>query len=292
MYDWDDLRHFLAVARTGSTLGASRALRVSQPTVVRRIAALEGALSVTLFERRSTGYVLTTIGEALRGKAEAVEAAANDARESALAEARQISGTVRISVLEIFASTFLATMLRDLHLRYPQIRIDLDLSDAVRDLSKGEADIAIRSGKQLSGGGLVCRKIALERWSYFCSPTYAEANGAPRTAEQLNRHTIIGDGSEDFWPEFERWRQEAGIRNTIDLHHGSGAALLAAVRSGFGIALLPELAARVDPDLVPCVEGPDTGHSLWLVTSERSRHTPRVRLVMDFIAQEMAKLAR
>ena len=292
MYDWGDLRHFLAVARSGSTLSASRALKVSQPTVVRRVAALEQELGVTLFDRRPTGYVCTSVGEALLSKAELVEAAAIDAQETAQAEGRHVGGDVRISVFEIFAITFLAQILRELHLQHPQIHIDLDFSDLVRDLNKGEADIAIRSGKQLSGGGLVCRRLVEERWAYYCSRRYAEQNGVPRSPDELNGHVIIGDGTEDFWPEFQQWRDECGIRNTIDIHHGSTTALLAAIRSGIGIAILPELAALTDSDLVLCMRGPNTGHSLWLVTSERLRHRPSIRLVMDFLAERIVELAR
>lgn len=95
MFEWSDLRHFLAVARGGSTLAAARALRVSQPTVVRRIAALEEALGISLFERRPSGYTLTEAGEALLDRAKKVETAAKSVKEGALAQARDIAGTVR-----------------------------------------------------------------------------------------------------------------------------------------------------------------------------------------------------
>jgi len=292
VFDWNDLRHFLAVARTGSTIAAAGTLHVSQPTVTRRIAALEAALSVTLFERRSTGYLLTEGGRALLPLVEQAETAAAGVETAALTQAREVGGTVRISVFEIFAVTFLAPILRELQLAPPQIRIDLDLSDAVRDIAAGEADIALRSAVRLRGGGLVCRRIADERWAYYCSRSYAAANGVPRSPAEADGHTFIGDGSEDFWPEFEAWRKAAGIRNSVDLHHGSGTALLAAIRSGYGIAVLPHLAAASDPDLVHCFAGPQTGHSLWLVTSERLRHNPRIRLVMEFVAKRLRDAAR
>lgn len=292
MFDWDDLRHFLAVARTGSTLAAARALRVSQPTVARRVAQLEAALGVALFERRASGYAVTAAGESLLPKAEQAELAMSAAGEAALAHGREISGSVRISVWEIFAATLLAPILGELHILYPQVRIDLDLSDEVRDIAAGEADIAVRSAVQLSGGGLVCRRITEECWAYYCHRDYAAANDVPRSPQEMEGHAIIGDGTEDFWPEYREWRREVGLRNTIDIHHGAGSTLLAAVRSGFGIALLPCLAADPDPDLVFCFAGPATDHALWLVTSERLRRTPRVRVVMDFLAERMIARAR
>ncbi|MDQ4088007.1 MAG: LysR family transcriptional regulator, partial [Pseudomonadota bacterium] len=113
MFDWNDLRHFLAVARSGSTLAAARVLKVSQPTVVRRIAALEEALGIALFERRTTGYVLTAGGEALLGKSEQVEQAATAVVEGAVAHARDTSGTVTISTFEIFGVTLIAPAVRE-----------------------------------------------------------------------------------------------------------------------------------------------------------------------------------
>ena len=292
MFSWDDLRPFLAVARSGSTLAASRLLRVSQPTVVRRIAALEAELGLALFERRPSGYTLTRAGSELLPPAEQMEQAAVRFADIAATQERGVSGAVRISVYEIYAVTLLAPMLRDLHHAHPEIRVDLDVSDAVRDIQRGEADIALRSAVKLSGADLLCRRVAEERWALYCSRSYAAANGVPRSTDELNGHTIIGEGAEDFWPEYERWRQQANIRNTVDLHHGSATALMAAVRSGFGIALLPCLVADHDPELVCCLEGPLTGHSLWLVADQRSRQKPRVRVVVDFLAKSLSAFVR
>jgi len=108
MLDYNDLRHFLAVARTGSTLAAGKALRVSQTTAARRVSALEAELGLTLFERRPTGYVLTPAGEALVERAEAVEAAANQLVDTAATQSREASGTVKLTVDEIYAVTLLA----------------------------------------------------------------------------------------------------------------------------------------------------------------------------------------
>src|SRR5688572_9098390 len=158
MSDWDDLRYFLAVARGGSTLAASRALRVSQTTVARRIAALEKALKLALFEKRQAGYVLTSAGIDLLGHAEAVESAALKFDSAAAASTRDLGGAVRITTEEIFAVTLLAPLLRELHEQHPNILIELDTAQAIRDLGAGEADIAMRSTKQADGNGLVGRR--------------------------------------------------------------------------------------------------------------------------------------
>src|SRR5690349_19592069 len=125
MLDWNDLKYFLAVARQGSTLAAARHLRVSQTTVARRIAALEGALGFPLFDKRQAGYALTPAGVQLVERATHVEMAADAFAEAAAAEKRDTSGTVRITTQDIFAVTLLAPMLRELHELHPEIMIEL-----------------------------------------------------------------------------------------------------------------------------------------------------------------------
>lgn len=149
MMDWNDLRHFLAVAETGSTLAARRQLAISQTTVARRIAALEAALGVRLFERRQAGYRLTKAGEALIEPARAVAAAADRFAESAATRARAISGSVRLTADELISVTLLPPILQALHEALPGIRIELDVADDKRDLAAGQAEVALRSGKQL-----------------------------------------------------------------------------------------------------------------------------------------------
>ena len=122
MLDWNDIRAFIAVADTGSTLAAGRALRVSQTTAARRVAALEAALGVVLFERRQAGYQPTAAGAGLLDKARAVETSASAFADAASAEAREAKGTVRLTAVEIYALTLLPPILRDLHAAHPAIR--------------------------------------------------------------------------------------------------------------------------------------------------------------------------
>ena len=177
MYDWNDLKAFLAVAETGSTLSAAQALRVSQTTVARRIAALEAATSLNLFERRQAGYALTPVGEAMLASAMAVRDAANRFGEAAGARSRDAGGAVSLTTMEIFAVTILPPILRDLRAAHPSIHIHLDTSDEPRDLAAGAADIAIRSSKQPTGAGLVGRRVADNPWTLDCSRDYADRHG-------------------------------------------------------------------------------------------------------------------
>ena len=291
--DWNDLRYFLAVARSGSTLAAGRQLRVSQTTVARRIAALELALKLPLFDRRQAGYALTPGGEELLARAEQVEAATDEFTEAAAAQARDTSGTVRITTEDILAVTLLAPLLRELHDLHPDIMIDLDASRELRDLGAGEADIALRSTKGDQPAGLVGRALCVDDWTLYCSRDYAARHGVPGTIEELRHHAIVGGGGGNLWIHYQAWLQALGLEDQVAMHHASSTGLLSAVRSGFGIAVLPCVAADADADLIRCLPPrSDHGRTLWLLTHERVRRTPRVRAVMDFLSDRLSRHVR
>ena len=284
MLDWNDLRYFLAVAREGSTLAAARALRTSQTTVARRIAALERALGVQLFEKRQAGYALTAAGQELRGKAENVEASAEAFAEAASAGARDLTGTVRITSEEIYALSLVSPLLRDLHEKHPEIIVEVDTTGNLRDLGAGEADIALRSSSHEQPAGLVGRRLCIDDWTLYCSRDYAERHGRPTTAAELKRHAIVGGGGAKLWQHYQAWLKSLDLEDRVAMHHASSTGLLSAIRSGFGVAVLPCIVGDADPDLIRCIPPrPDHGRVLWLLTHERVRHTPRVRAVIDFL---------
>ena len=287
--DWNDLRYFLSVADRGSTLAAGRALRVSQTTVARRIGALEEAIGLPLFEKRQAGYTLTPAGEGLLERARQMEAAANAFAEAAAAEKRDTSGTVRITAQEIFAVTLLAPMLRELHERHPEIMIELDDSQEFRDLGEGEADIALRSAYGDLGPGVVGRRLGPDDWTLYCSRGYATEHGVPTTRAQLRTHAFIGGGGPKLWRAYSAWLHDLGLDDRIVMHHASATGMLSAIRSGLGIAVLPCVVADADRDLVQCVPPKDGhGRSMWLVTHERVRRTPRVRAAIDFLYDRLS----
>lgn len=292
MYDWNDLKAFLAVAETGSTLAAAQAMRVSQTTVARRIAALEAATGVTLFDRRQAGYALTPVGEAMLASAVAVRDAAARFGDAAGARSRDAGGTVSLTVMEIIAVTILPPILRDLRAEHPGIHIQLDTSDEPRDLAAGAADIAIRSSKQPAGAGLVGRRVADNPWTVYCSRDYADRNGVPRSREQLAMHPFIGGGG-GVWEPYQAWLRQYGLETSVVMQYDTATGLLAGVRAGMGLTVLPAYLADREPDLIRCIPPKsDDTTGLWLLTHERLRHVPRVRLVLDFLAKELTKLGR
>ncbi|WP_432767958.1 MAG: LysR family transcriptional regulator [Sphingopyxis sp.] len=292
MYDWNDLKAFLAVAESGSTLSAAQALRVSQTTVARRIAALEEATGLNLFERRQAGYALTPVGEAMVGHALTVRDAADRFGEAAGARSRDAGGTVSLTAMEIFAVTVLPPILRDLRAAHPDIHIRLDTADEARDLAAGAADIAIRSSKQPSGAGLVGRRIADNPWSVYCSRDYADRHGIPHGREELAAHPFIGGGG-GVWEPYQAWLRRHGLEESVVMQYDSASGLLAGVRAGMGLSVLPAFLADREPDLIRCLPPmAEDITGLWLLTHERLRHVPRVRTVLDFLAAALTKMAR
>jgi DNA-binding transcriptional LysR family regulator len=293
MLDWNDLRYFLSVADHGSTLAAGRALRVSQTTVARRIAALEEALGMPLFEKRQAGYVLTNGGEELLDRARQVEVAASGFEEASAALARDSSGTVRITTQEIFANTLLGPILRELHDRHPEILIELDTAQELLELGEGQADIAIRSTAQEPPAGTVGRRLCIDDWTLYCSREYAAAHGVPRNREDLKKHAIIGGGGGKLWVHYEAWLRKLGLEDRVAMHHSTSTGLLSGVRSGFGLGVLPCIVADAEPDLVRCLPPrTDHGREMWLLTHERVRHTPRVRVAIDFLYDKLSQHVR
>jgi DNA-binding transcriptional LysR family regulator len=285
--DWNDWRHFLAVARAGSTLHAARDLRVSQTTVARRIAALEQALGVQLFERRPAGYALTANAAGLVPQAEAVERAALGLEQHALAQGREASGTVRFTSEDIFVIGLLASHLTEFQDRFPAVRLGFDSTQGLRDLGAGEADIALRSTSQEQPAGVVGRSICRDDWTLYCSRTYADRHGVPKDIEELHDHAIIGGGGGNLAREYNKWLADAGLSDRVTIEQGSATGLLAAVRSGLGIAALPCILADAEPDLIQCAPPAREKRHLWLLTHERVRHNPAVRAAIDFFYEKL-----
>jgi DNA-binding transcriptional LysR family regulator len=293
VFDWNDLRYFLAVAESGSTLAAGRRLRVSQTTVARRVAALEDALGLQLFERLPSGYVLTSAGEAMLPRARDVEAAARLVADGASGAARLVSGTVRITLDEIYATTLLQPVLAELRALHPQLRVDVDASPELRDLASGAADIALRNVERPSGAGLIARRLCDSPWTFYASETYISRHGLPVRPSELEGHVLVAGGGAVAGPIYDQLLASMGLLDSVAFRHGSISGLLAAVRAGTGIAALPCLVADFEPGLIRCMEpGRVSGNSLWVVFPERHRHTPHVRSVADILARSVRARAR
>ena len=283
--DWNDLKFFLEVARAGTTLGASKVLRVSQSTVARRIVVLEEALGVQLFDKLQSGYVLTEAGAALRPAAEQAEASVNIFSASAEAGKRELSGVVKLATNETFAAYFLVRALKEFRNAYPKVRLEIVTGDHIHNLGKGEADVAVRAGSRPEQNDLVGKRIATDVWSLYCSRDYAAAHGIPANEAELRGHSFISIDRALFNGPTMDWVEKYIPDEAVVLRQNSIAGLVTGIQSGLGISLMSDFLFEDHPDVVKCFT-PEIGNpsEVWLVTHERLRHMPRVRAVIDFLS--------
>jgi DNA-binding transcriptional LysR family regulator len=288
VFDWNDLKHFLAFARKGSTLAAAKALGVSQSTVHRRLAELEERLGRRLLERGVTGYRLTELGEELRPLAEQVEEAAAVFERRSAAWNKELAGTVRVTCPTSVADRLLKTPLIDaFHARYPGLRLELVLSDHFLDLSKGEADITIRVGES-GDKALIGRTLATARWAVYASRSYVECHGRPESLEELDRHfAVVFDGAMANYSA-ARWFRATAPGAPIAARSDSWPALISAVKSGAGLAPLPIAVGDRESELVRAIDDiPELAAKYFLLTHRDLHRAPRVRAFFDFVASEL-----
>lgn len=293
MFDWNDLKAFLAVARGGSTLAAAKALGINQTTVARRIEALETAIALKLFERGQSGSRLTEAGQTLIVEAEAVEQATEGFGHQVRALQRGMSGTLRVTINESMANTFLAPALADFRRLYPDIKLEMLVTDAFLDLNKGEADIAIRgTGATLADSDLISRKLVDIQWGLYCSRDYAIQYGFPTAPEEIGDHLLIGGDTHLSGLPALQWMMEQAPQGRVHTRSSSLTNLAVSVKSGLGVAPLPHLVGSQDPDLLMCLDLQDIPSAVFTVWRPDMKDVPRVRAFIDFLTPHFAGARR
>jgi DNA-binding transcriptional LysR family regulator len=291
MFDWNDLRFFLATAREGSTLAAARALGVNQSTVQRRLAELEARLGERLVERLSAGYRLTDLGQAVLARAEAVEAAAEAFGQAVHDQGRGARGVIRLTCPEPIAFRLTKSGIIDrFHAAHPGLTVEFVLSDHYVDLTKGEADVALRSG-DTDDAVLVGRKIADSLWAVYASRAYVERHGAPASEAEMAAHPLIGFEEGMARHRAVIWLNAVAPGGTYAARSTSVLGLISAAKAGVGVAPLPMALGDVEGDLVR-VFGPVPALARdWRILAHPDqRHTPRIEAFFKFILSETAAL--
>ncbi len=276
MYEWTDLRYFLAVHRHGSLAAAGRSLRVNPTTVGRRVTALESKLRARLFVRSTSGWVATPSGLRAVAAAERAEEAALDVKRLAGGASERPAGLVRLTTLEVMASRVIAPELPTLHAQFPDIRVDLLCSARVLDLSRGEADIAVRVGRPTEPD-MVARRISTAVSRPYASVDWLESRQHTSDIDSLHECEVL-----QFFPTM-RWAADLGDSRVV-LRSTELSAIRAACVAGLGVALLPDLLAESAPNLVP-LDGLGYRHEdpIWMVMHRDLAQVARVRAVADFL---------
>lgn len=277
---WELYRTFLAVLTQGSLSGAARALGITQPTVGRHVAALEGAFGQTLFTRSQSGLLPTEAALALRGYAQALQSTAAALERAAASHGAGVRGVVRVSASDVVGIEVLPPIIADLRRDYPELAVELVPTNRVQDVLQREVDIAVRMAPP-SQDALIARKVGEIEVGCFASAAYVEAHGAPATLADLAQHALIG------FDQPTPYLREAGKalpmwkRESFTLRTDSDVAQLALIRAGCGIGMCQTQLGRRDA-LVPVLRN-ELGLALptWVVMHEDLRSSPRCTATFD-----------
>ncbi|MDC9832298.1 LysR family transcriptional regulator [Rhizobium binxianense] len=288
--NWDDVRIFLAVARTGQILAASKRLGLNHATLSRRLTSLEEALKTRLFIRRTNGCELTAEGEVFLASAERMETEMLAVQASLGHTDTAIAGTVRVGAPDGFGVSFLAPRMGRLIERHPELKIQLVPVPRSFSLSQREADIAITLERP-EQGRLVSSKLTDYTLGLYASCDYLASQGTPGDIEALKAHPRIGYVEDLIFTASLNFSGEVMRSWDASFEISTAIGQTEAVRSGAGIGILHDYIARQYPELERILPDISIRRAYWTTYHETARDLLRVRSVADFL-QELVSAER
>jgi DNA-binding transcriptional LysR family regulator len=289
--DWNMVRAFAATAEAGSLSAAARALGLTQPTLSRQVAALEAELGVTLFDRVGKKLIITLAGAGLLEHAHAMAACADEMQLAAAGRTEDAGGSVTISASDAFAAYLMPPIVSRIRREAPQVTISVLSSNALSDLRRREADIALRHVRPTEPE-LIGRLVCTFAGRFYASEAWVARNGLPAGLSEIARSGMIAFEPVD---RFVEHLAAEGVKVSLDdirLRSENSVVVWEMVKAGLGIGLMLEPVAAMTPGIVQLLPGQfGVDAPLWLVT-HRALHTSRsIRLVYDILAEELAALA-
>jgi DNA-binding transcriptional LysR family regulator len=283
--DWRALQDVVTVAETGSLSAAARRLNVSQPTVGRRIEQLEQELGAMLFNRTAQGLLLTKLGESIISHAKQMEEEALAIERAATGANQQLQGNVRVSLIEDLGINWLPQKLREFHLQFPHLAIEVNIDNRNVNLLRREADIAVRLARP-EQPDLICRKVCMLHFGLYASQSYLDEYGIPEKITDLKEHYHVG-----FDVEMGRGPQVKKLESFFNQDHirhrsNSHMEIVEATRAGLGCGALCCFIADTLPDLRRVlIKQIDYAREIWLVTHAEINSSARIRTVFDFLGK-------
>ncbi len=284
--EWDDLRYVLAVHKAGSVAGAARSLALSQVTVFRRIEKIEKGLGVRIFDRRQKGYVATPVGREIVTEAEQVEDRINALERRVWRQDALVQGTVRLTTTDTVAAVVLPGILARLRQAHPQLRIEVMISQEVLNLTKRDADIAIRFAAR-PPEALIGHRLARVKYAVYCDDRSRRGGRALDLAAQ----PWVAPDEAPSEHRVNNWLRDMGHEPRIALRCNSFLMEAMAVRAGVGVGLLSCFVAdslgglrKLTPPVA------DVESQYWALTHPELRTVARVATVYAFIRQSFAEL--
>lgn len=284
-FDWNRVRAFLITAEEGSLSAAARGLGTTQPTLGRQVAALEDELGIVLFDRVSGKLVLTPGGETLLEHVRTMGAAAAHVSRLAEGQSTEVQGKISISASEIYCAFLLPPFVERLRKQEPRITIELIADNAPSDLSRREADIAIRNFRPVEED-LIARKLRNDYAFMYATPAYLSSIGSPRTLSGFEDASFISFANTDTIIE---WLNGAGMSLTADNFPIVTESYLVhweLVKLGLGIGIMPQGIGDKETKVIracPALEAFE--FPIWLVSHRELKTSRRVRIVYDMLAE-------
>jgi len=287
-FNWNDLQTFLAIARTGRLTVAAQRLSLDHSTLSRRLAGLEAALGVKLFDRRATGYTLTQEGEALMAEAETMESISLRLQTRLQDAQHSVSGTLRIGTPEGFGTWFLAARLPRLLAAHPQLEVELVANPRNFSLSKREADLSIAMSRP-DQGRVHARKLVDYELGIYASPDYLARHAPIDSLAQLAVHPWVGYVEDLMWTQELNYFQDLLPSVHPGIRISNVITQLAAVRSGAGVGVLPCFMARGEQGLAQVLPEQKLTRTYWIITHADTAELARVRVMQRFLEAEVAR---
>lgn len=287
--EWDDLQTFLAIAREGSLSGAARALKTTQPTMGRRLQAMEARIGARLLERHPRGYVLTSLGELVLGNVERIEAEVIATERAITGKDIALEGIVRVTSVDIMASRILAPAIAKMQCTHPKITVEINTDARSLNLNKREADIAVRLAR-FEGNDLIVKKLGQLEAGFYASKEYIEKFGMPNS-QNSDKHSII-TVLEDQSHLLEAKALSTALKDArIALITNSRETMIYAAKSSIGICCVPKKRAKEESELIEIDLGVEIPpREVWLGVHRDMRHMPRIRAVIDAISAGFNKI--
>jgi DNA-binding transcriptional LysR family regulator len=279
---WDDLLYVLAVGRAGSLSGAARSLKVNHATVYRRIGKIEEDRGVRLFDRQRDGYAPTAAGEAMIALAQEMDEKVVGLERRLAGEDLRPSGTIRITTTETFTATLVPILAR-FQAAYPEIDVELVTGNQMLNLSRRDADVAIRP-TMAPDEALVGQKLAKIAFAVYGARAYVASIGG----DFSRSHSWVGFDDTLAHLSASAWLRRNVPPERVRFRSSSFNAIVEAVASGFGMGVLPCYMAAARPELVRCSDLlSEVTTDLWLLLHDDLRHAARIRAFVDFMGCEI-----
>jgi len=288
-FDWNQIRAFLATVEEGSLSAAARALGLTQPTLSRQVACLEADLGVILFERNRRNMTLTQPGLELLEHVRAMGEAAMRVSLAATGQSQTIEGDVSITATDLLSTYTLPKIVDQIRKTAPGINVELISSNAVQDLTKREADIAIRHARP-EQPDLIAKLVGHSSAHFYASKDYLANLEHPITPETLFMADFIGlDQVESFLPILNGLGLQLTVEN-FKVTTTSGVTLLELVKQGLGISIFSRHIANLNPNLQQVLPEYSIPIPIWLISHKELQTNLRIRLVYDILSEALGKL--